>query len=295
VTRALVRFEAPVAETAAGVRHDDGSVDRLAATMGELLALDAEELRRRVDATPADPVPADAVRLLAPVDGRTEVWAAGVTYRRSRDAREEESAAASVYARVYDAERPELFFKAPAWRVMSDGEPIAVRADSQVDVPEPELALVLNSAGRVVGLTVGNDVSSRTIEGDNPLYLPQAKCYAGSCSLAHGIRPLWDVEDPRDLAIGVRVRRGGAVAWAGDTSTANLHRPLDELVTALFAEQEFPDGAVLLTGTGVVPPLDFTLQAGDEVLVEIEGVGALRNPVVRGRHAWRSALDGAAA
>jgi 2-dehydro-3-deoxy-D-arabinonate dehydratase len=285
----LVRYLAPGGAAAAGVLAGDGSVRRLAARMGELLALGAGELRRRVEDASADPVPAD--RLLAPVDGRTEVWAAGVTYRRSREAREEESAAADVYARVYEAERPELFPKAAAWRVVTDGDPIAVRADSGSDVPEPELALVLNSAGELVGVTAGNDVSSRTIEGENPLYLPQAKCYAGSCSLAAGIRPAWEVPDLGALAIHVEVRRGGAVALAGETSTASLHRSLEELVSVLFLEQEFPEGAVLMTGTGVVPGLDFTLQPGDEVRVEIDGVGVLRNPVVRGRRAWRAALD----
>jgi 2-dehydro-3-deoxy-D-arabinonate dehydratase len=289
MTRALVRYENAAGETAAGVRDGDGSVVRLAATMGELLALDEDELRRRVD-TAAEPR-SDVRRLLAPVDGRTEVWAAGVTYSRSREAREEESDSGSVYARVYDAERPELFFKAPAWRVVTDGEPIGVRADSRADVPEPELALVVNRAGRVVGLTVGNDVSSRTIEGENPLYLPQAKCFAGSCSLAAGIRPLWDVPDPGALEIRVRVERAGAPAWVGETSTARLHRPLDGLVSALFRELEFPEGAVLMTGTGTVPGLDFTLQDGDDVQVEIDGVGMLRNPVVRGKGAWRAALD----
>jgi 2-dehydro-3-deoxy-D-arabinonate dehydratase len=225
-------------------------------------------------------VPAADARLLAPVDGLTEVWASGVTYERSMDARVEESRTQDVYSRVYAAERPELFFKSVAWRVVTDGEPIAVRPDSAVTVPEPELAAVVTSTGEVLGWTVCDDVSSRDIEGENPLYLPQAKVYAGSCALAPGIRPAWEVADPAALGISVRVTRAGVPVFADTTSTARMRRSVPELVTHLMRAQDFPAGAVLSTGTGIVPDLDFTLLAGDLVDVTVEEVGTLSNPVV---------------
>ena len=254
-------------------------------SLAGLLELRLGELRAAIESAPsADPVSED-VRLLPPIDGLTEVWAAGVTYQRSSQARQEESQVADVYARVYDAARPELFFKAPAWRVCGHGEPIGVRADSAVDVPEPELAVVCNAYGEIVGLTVCNDVSSRSIEGENPLYLPQAKIYSGSCALGPGIVPIWQVPDPRALEIRVTVLRadpaGGeaAAAWAGHTSTLLLRRSLEDLVEHLFRQALFPHGVVLSTGTGLVPALDFTLRPGDEVAIEIGGVGRLANPV----------------
>ena len=227
-------------------------------------------------------VPVAGLTLLPPVDGRMEVWASGVTYRRSREARKEESSVASVYDLVYDADRPELFFKAPAWRVVTDGEPVGIREDSEIDVPEPELALVLSSRGEVVGYAVCNDMSSRNIEGENPLYLPQAKVYAGSCALANGIRLATDVADPYALEVHATVERDGELVWQASTSTAQLHRKLTDLAEALFRGLDFPDGAVLSTGTGIVPGLDFTTQAGDVVTITIEGVGTLTNPVVAG-------------
>jgi 2-dehydro-3-deoxy-D-arabinonate dehydratase len=219
------------------------------------------------------------LRLLPPVDGLTEVWASGVTYQRSSAARQEESQVADVYARVYDAVRPELFFKSPAWRVCGPGEPIGIRPDSAVSVPEPELALVCNSRAEIVGVTICNDVSSRSIEGENPLYLPQAKVYAGACALGPGIVPAWELPDLRALAITATVRRGAVTAWHGQTSTAQLHRSLADLVAYLFTSASFPHGAVLSTGTGLVPELDFTLERGDEVDISIAGIGRLVNIV----------------
>jgi 2-dehydro-3-deoxy-D-arabinonate dehydratase len=249
-------------------------------SMSALLALGLAEARSRVERAAEEPAqPVDAVRLLPPVDGRTEVWASGVTYERSMDARVEESQTQDVYSRVYAAERPELFLKSVAWRVVTDGEPIAVRPDSAVTVPEPELAVVLTASGEVFGYTVCDDVSSRDIEGENPLYLPQAKIYAGSCSLAPGVRPAWEVPDPAGLGIEVRVVRDGATAFEGTTSTARMHRTVDDLAEHLFRAQEFPGGAVLSTGTGIVPGLEFTLRPGDVVEVTVEGVGTLANPV----------------
>ena len=278
----LVRYTTGRGDKASvGVRGSDGSLRRVAGSMCELLRLPRNDLRRLLESADGDTEQA-SVRLLPPVDGVTEVWAAGVTYQRSREGRTAESAVRDVYDRVYDAQRPELFFKSPAWRVCGPDEPIGIRADSAIDVPEPELALILNSAAELVGLTVCNDVSSRSIEGENPLYLPQAKVYAGSCSLGPVIRPAWEVADPNNLRISVAVSRGNAVAWAAETSTASLHRSLSELADFLFSGLDFPDGVVLSTGTGLVPDLDFTLQPGDIVEIEVEDVGVLRNTVRRG-------------
>jgi 2-dehydro-3-deoxy-D-arabinonate dehydratase len=215
--------------------------------------------------------PVAGSRLLAPVEPTQEVWAAGVTYLRSRDAREEESAVKDVYTRVYEAKRPELFFKAPGWRVVGHDAPIRVRADSGWNVPEPELALVINSAGEIVGHTVCNDVSSRDIEGDNPLYLPQAKVYNGSCAVGPGIS-FDDVDRLRDLTIALEITRAGRTAFTGETRTSQLKRPLDELAGFLFLELDFPRGTFLSTGTGIVPPQDFSLSPGDVVTITIGGL-----------------------
>jgi 2-dehydro-3-deoxy-D-arabinonate dehydratase len=235
---------------------------------------------------------ADQVQLLVPVDGRTEVWAAGVTYRRSMQARVRESVPSpDVYDLVYGAPRPELFFKSASWRAAGTGEKIAIRTDSEINVPEPELAVVINRFGEIVGYTVCNDVSSRSIEGENPLYLPQAKVYLGSCALASGIRPSWEVDDPYALTIGMEIIRGGAIAWQGTASTSGLHRRLEELIEALYFADDFPDGAVLSTGTCLVPDLPFTLEVDDVVRIAISDIGELENPVVRGKDAmaWLSA------
>ena len=277
----VVRYERD-GEVRVGVL-DDGVVRPVPQvdSMSALLALGLADARALVEGAAAErEVAVDAVRLLPPIDGLTEVWASGVTYERSMDARVEESQTQDIYSRVYAAERPELFFKSVAWRVVTDGEPIAVRSDSAVTVPEPELAVVVTAAAEVFGYTVCDDVSSRDIEGENPLYLPQAKVYAGSCSLATGIRPAWEVPDPGALGIGIRVTRTGATVFEGATSTARMHRSLSELVDHLVRGQDFPAGAVLSTGTGIVPDLDFTLLDGDVVEVTVEEVGRLVNPVV---------------
>jgi len=218
--------------------------------------------------------------ILAPVGGQ-EVWAAGVTYLRSRAARVEESKNAgggSFYDRVYEAERPELFFKAAGWRVRGPGEPIRIRRDSAWSVPEPELALCVNARGEIVGHTVGNDVSARDLEGENPLYLPQAKIYDGSCALGPALR-LGRAAPAPETAIGLEIARAGEVVFAGATTLAQMRRAPAELVEFLYRETSFPQGCVLLTGTGIVPPDDFALRSGDEVRVEIESVGTLVNPV----------------
>ena len=253
-------------------------------SLGALLSLPADRIREIAEAAATAAPVTDPVTLLPPADGRMEVWAAGVTYVRSRDARLEESGGADIYDLVYDAERPELFFKSAAWRTVTTGQAIAIRRDSSLNVPEAELAVVVNAAGTIIGYTVCNDVSSRSIEGENPLYLPQAKVYAGACALAPAIRPAWEVS-PDDLAISVEVNRNGVAVWAGQSSTSQIKRPLDHLVRYLYAEQDFPEGAILSTGTGAVPELDFTLQEGDTVSIDVAEVGTLINQVVVGGRA----------
>jgi 2-dehydro-3-deoxy-D-arabinonate dehydratase len=257
-------------------------------SMAEILAMQQDELRSTVEAASGEPVHVASARLLVPLDGRAELWCAGVTYARSRGARMEESAEQSVYDKVYSAARPELFLKAPAWRLVTDGQPVGIRTDSGHDVPEPELALVVNAHEETVGYTVCNDMSSRSIEGENPLYIPQAKVFAGAAALATGIRPAWEVTDPTNLAISLVVRRGETEAFAGETSTAQLARPLRQLVDYLCRANFFPDGAALATGTGIVPELDFRLRPGDVVEIEIEEVGRLVNRVEIGKEpfAW---------
>jgi 2-dehydro-3-deoxy-D-arabinonate dehydratase len=227
--------------------------------------------------------PADAKGELAPLApiGSQEVWAAGVTYFRSRTARMEESHDAGggdFYDRVYSADRPELFFKATARRVVGPGDFVRVRQDSKWSVPEPELALVVNAGGTIVGYTIGNDMSARDIEGENPLYLPQAKVYLESCALGPCVlipaAPL-----PPDTAIELSVARNGAQVFSGSTSLAAMRRTQEELVGFLYRENSFPDGCVLLTGTGIVPPDDFTLRSGDRVSITIPPIGRLENPV----------------
>jgi 2-dehydro-3-deoxy-D-arabinonate dehydratase len=220
-------------------------------------------------------------RLLAPLEPGHEVWASGVTYLRSREAREAESAVKDVYAKVYEAERPELFWKSIGWRVAGSGMPIRVRADSRWNVPEPELTLVANARGEIVGHSIGNDVSSRDIEGENPLYLPQAKVYNGSCALGPGI-VLGGVErlaeQLKQLTIKLVIARGGKTAFEGETRTSQIKRPLEELVGFLGRELDFPRGVFLLTGTGIVPPTEFSLSPGDVVRITI-GEMTLENPV----------------
>jgi 2-dehydro-3-deoxy-D-arabinonate dehydratase len=279
----LVRYQLPGERPQVGVLTGDTVAPVLGVSgMAELLRLPTAQLRAAVGQVSGDH-PVVEVRLLPPLDGRAEVWCAGVTYERSRGARMEESTEQSVYDRVYSAPRPELFPKSPAWRLVTDGEPIGIRADSGHDVPEPELAVVANSHGEIVGYTICNDVSSRSIEGENPLYIPQAKVFAGGCALATGIRPAWEVPDPTGLTIDLVIRRDGVEVFTGTTSTEKLVRPLTELVEVLFAPNEFPDGVILATGTGIVPELDFALQAGDVVDISISEVGTLTNTVAVGK------------
>jgi len=222
-------------------------------------------------------------RLVAPI-GQQEVWAAGVTYYRSRIARMEESHAAgggSFYDRVYGAERPELFFKATPQRVVGPDQPVRILSDSRWNVPEPELTLVINPSGIIIGYTVGNDVSSRDIEGENPLYLPQAKIYDQCCALGPCIL-LRNGPLDRSTEIHLEIRRAGAAAFTGQTSLTQLKRSPESLVDYLFRERSFPNGCFLLTGTGIVPDEGFTLKAADEIRISIGGIGTLVNSVVCG-------------
>jgi 2-dehydro-3-deoxy-D-arabinonate dehydratase len=220
--------------------------------------------------------------LLAPIDNQ-EVWAAGVTYRRSQVARMEESKGAAVfYDQVYVAKRPELFFKATPHRVAGPGQAVRIRQDARWNVPEPELALVVNSWMKLVGFTVGNDMSSRDIEGENPLYLPQAKVYDGSCSLGPWITLAAAMPKIDDTRIDLKVERGAAVAFEGSTPVSQMARTFDDLLGWLARDNSFPQGVILLTGTGIVPGDEFTLLAGDIVKISISGIGTLTNPVVQG-------------
>ena len=224
--------------------------------------------------------PVDERSILAPI-GSQEVWAAGVTYRRSREARMDESKSAGggdFYDRVYSADRPELFFKSTAHRVIGPGAKVRIRRDSKWNVPEPELVLVINPHARIIGYTIGNDMSSRDIEGENPLYLPQAKMYDGSCAIGPcvlmGSDPL-----SASTKIELEIRRAGSVAFRGETSLAQMKRDPRELVEYLYRETSFPAGCYLLTGTGIIPPDAFTLTPGDDIRITIEAIGDLQNTV----------------
>lgn len=252
-------------------------------TLAEILDADnPQEVAEFMSDPSAEPIPLAEAVLLAPID-QQEVWAAGVTYKRSRSARMEESeAAASCYDRVYDSPRPELFMKATPHRVSGPGQPVRIRKDSEWNVPEPELALVLNSRAQLVGFTIGNDMSSRDIEGDNPLYLPQAKVYDQCCGLGPWITLPASMHEPAEIGIKLVIRRGEAVAFQGETNVGEMARSYDNLISWLARDNSFPTGAFFLTGTGVVPDSDFTLLPNDIVDITIDGIGTLSNPVVQG-------------
>jgi 2-dehydro-3-deoxy-D-arabinonate dehydratase len=260
--------------------ENESSFYRVAAEdWDELLCSD--RLFDRVRATTeGKPVSFEVSSALAPIAGQ-EVWAAGVTYYRSRSARMEESKDAgggTFYDRVYAAERPELFFKSAGWRAVGPGRTVRVRKDARWSVPEPELTLVINARGQLVGYTIGNDMSSRDIEGENPLYLPQAKVYDGSCAIGPAVL-LADTLLPRTTAIHLEISRGGKIAFAGNTTLAQLKREPEQLIAYLFRELSFPRGVYLMTGTGIVPEDEFTLRTGDEIHISIDGVGTLENRV----------------
>jgi len=270
------------ATTQGMVLEQGGTYHQLPASTGfdELFRADdpAGWIALRLRGAPEVAPPADA-SLLAPIQNQ-EVWAAGVTYLRSMTARMEEAREAgggNFYDRVYHAERPELFFKATAQRVVGPGGQVRIRSDSRWNVPEPELTLAISAAGRIFGYSIGNDMSSRDIEGENPLYLPQAKTYAGSAALG----PCLVIAEPPDAetTIAMTILRGGATVFAGETHVGRIKRPLPSLTEYLYRDNSFPFGAWLMTGTGIVPPDSFTLERGDEVHITIDPVGTLRNTV----------------
>ena len=281
----LCRFQPHGGEPRVGLVIEEDQVRDLSAAGGVQFSrlLELEGLTTRLTELAKRDLPVfklTEVKLLPPVE-RQEVWAAGVTYLRSKRARMEESDfSATAYDRVYDAPRPELFFKAMPEKVVGPGDAVGIRRDSRWNVPEPELALVINSRGQVAGCTIGNDVSSRDLEGENLLYLPQAKIYERSCALGPCVRVGVHEAEVRSWTISLQVLRQGEGVFRGETAVANLKRTFAELVEYLFASQRFPNGVVLLTGTGVVPHDDFTLQPGDTIRIEISGLGVLENSVI---------------
>jgi len=217
--------------------------------------------------------------LVAPISHEIELWGAGVTYLRSRDARKEESGVPDVYQRVYEADRPELFFKSNAVRARGTNAPVGIRYDSDASVPEPEVAIYINKYREIIGYAICNDMTARTIEGENPLYLSQAKIYIGSTAIGPDITPAWLAPAPAEMKIKAKILRGKAIAWEAETSLAALNRTLEDLITYLFRCQDFPHGVILSTGTGIVPPLDISLAAGDVVEIDVAGIGKLTNSV----------------
>jgi 2-dehydro-3-deoxy-D-arabinonate dehydratase len=258
---------------------DGGSVELLdpGASIDGVLGGEPGALRELLDGPAGEPVP-DGAPVLAPL-GRQPVWAAGVTFRRSLDARLEESGGLDAYDKVYLADRPELFLKALPGTARGPGQPIAVRADSKWDVPEPELVVVADRRGEIVAYTIGNDVSSRSIEGENPLYLPQAKLYHGSCAVGPCLVPVDEAPACDGMEIALEIGRDGGRLYRDTCAVADMRRTLPELIDWLWRGQDLPLGAVLLTGTSIVPPPELTLKPGDEVAISITGLGTLRNHV----------------
>ena len=245
-------------------------------TLSDALALHLPAFRKLYEISGAKEVKG---KLVAPVAVDTEVWGAGVTYQRSRDARKEESDIPDVYQLVYEADRPELFFKATARRTVGHEGHIGIREDAKTSVPEPEVAIVMNKFGELIGMSICNDVTSRNIEGENPLYLSQAKIYYGSNALGPMIRPIWEIVDHDKLDIYAKIERGGSIIWQAQTSLKSLNRSFDDLIDYLFKCQHFPVGVILSTGTGIVPPLDISLQPDDVVTITVDQIGTLVNQV----------------
>ncbi|MBI3417859.1 MAG: fumarylacetoacetate hydrolase family protein [Verrucomicrobia bacterium] len=280
----LCRFQNAARQIRIGLAPDDHTLLDLTAAGVESLSslLENDDLHGQLAIFVQQKLPSLAlseVKLLAPVEEQ-EIWAAGVTYLRSKKARMEESDfSATAYDRVYEAERPEIFFKSLPSKTVGPDDAVGIRKDSRWNVPEPELALVLNSRGHIVGFTIGNDMSSRDIEGENLLYLPQAKIYDRSCALGPFITIASEAE-ARSWQIRIEILRANKRVFSGETAVSQIKRAFGQLAEFLFRSQKFPNGAVLLTGTGVVPPDDFSLQPGDTIRIEISDVGVLANSVV---------------
>ena len=246
-------------------------------TLSDALCLHLPAFRKLYEASGSKEVTG---KLVAPVASDTEVWGAGVTYQRSRDARKEESGIPDVYQLVYEADRPELFFKATARRTVGHAGEIGIREDAKTSVPEPEVAIVINRFSELIGMSICNDMTSRNIEGENPLYLSQAKIYHGSNALGPMIRPIWEIVDHDKLDIYAKIERSGSIVWQAETSLKSLNRSFDDLIDYLFKCQHFPVGVILSTGTGIVPPLEISLQPGDEVTITVDQIGTLVNKVL---------------
>jgi 2-dehydro-3-deoxy-D-arabinonate dehydratase len=244
-------------------------------TLTEAMHLTLAELKSAVSNTSG----AVTGKLVAPISPEIELWGAGVTYLRSRDARKEESGVPDVYQRVYEADRPELFFKSNAVRARGTNSPVGIRYDSAASVPEPEVAIYINRYREIIGYAICNDMTARTIEGENPLYLSQAKIYIGSTAIGPDITPAWLAPTAAEMKIKARILRGTKIAWEAETSLAALNRTLEDLITYLFRCQDFPHGVILSTGTGIVPPLDISLAAADVVEIDVAGIGQLTNTV----------------
>ena len=244
-------------------------------TLTEAMHLTLAELKSAVSKTSG----AITGELVAPISPEIELWGAGVTYLRSRDARKEESGVPDVYQRVYEADRPELFFKSNAVRARGTNSPVGIRYDSAASVPEPEVAIYINRYREIIGYAICNDMTARTIEGENPLYLSQAKIYIGSTAIGPDITPAWLAQTAAEMKIKARILRGTEIAWEAETSLAALNRTLEDLITYLFRCQDFPHGVILSTGTGIVPPLDISLAANDVVEIDVAGIGKLTNTV----------------
>jgi 2-dehydro-3-deoxy-D-arabinonate dehydratase len=244
-------------------------------TLTEAMHLTLAELKTRT----ASATTSITGELAPPIAAEIELWGAGVTYLRSRDARKEESGVPDVYQRVYEADRPELFFKSTAVRARGTNAPIGIRYDSEASVPEPEVAIYINKHREIIGYAICNDVTARSIEGENPLYLSQAKIYIGSTAIGPDITPAWLAPAANEMSIKAKILRGSALIWEAETSLGALNRTLEDLVDYVFRCQDFPHGLILSTGTGIVPPMDIALAAGDIVEINVAGVGTLSNTV----------------
>jgi 2-dehydro-3-deoxy-D-arabinonate dehydratase len=244
-------------------------------TLTEAMHLTLAELKTRT----AGATTSISGELAPPIAAEIELWGAGVTYLRSRDARKEESGVPDVYQRVYEADRPELFFKSTAVRARGTNAPIGIRYDSDASVPEPEVAIYINKHREIIGYAICNDVTARSIEGENPLYLSQAKIYIGSTAIGPDITPAWLAPAANEMSIKAKILRGSALVWEAETSLGALNRTLEDLVNYVFRCQDFPHGLILSTGTGIVPPMDIALAAGDIVEINVAGVGTLSNTV----------------
>ena len=244
-------------------------------TLTEAMHLTLAELKSAVSNTSG----AVTGKLVAPISPEIELWGAGVTYLRSRDARKEESGVPDVYQRVYEADRPELFFKSSAVRARGTNAPVGIRFDSTASVPEPEVAIYINKHREIIGYAICNDMTARTIEGENPLYLSQAKIYIGSTAIGPDITPAWLAPSAAEMTIKAKIVRGTKIAWEAETSLGSLNRTLEDLITYLFRCQDFPHGVILSTGTGIVPPLDISLEDNDVVEIDVAGIGKLTNTV----------------